>query len=84
MGERWIGGVTKIEANPVLDAAACEAVRADSIDALSRSIPSTRIFGYPRAIAMLETPPPQARSATRAGGSAWSREWISGTDGNHC
>jgi hypothetical protein len=46
-------------------------------------MPSTETFGYARATAMLETPPPHARSATRAGGSASRRSCTARAAGSH-
>jgi hypothetical protein len=56
---------------------------ASAMDSSSRSKPSTRAFGYARAMEMLDHPVPQPMSATRAGGSARSRSWTSGTAGSH-
>ena len=56
--------------------------RASSIDAGSRSNPSTRTPGYPFAIATLDQPVPHATSATRADPER-SRSSTSGIAGSH-
>ena len=66
------------------DSPACSALRpAAAITSASRSKPSTVTRGYACAMAMLDQPGPQARSATRAGGSLRSRWSTSAMAGSH-
>src|SRR5580693_99653 len=58
-------------------------LRAAWIASVSRSKPSTLISGYACAMAMLDQPVPQARSATRADGSPRSRRSTSAIAGSH-
>jgi hypothetical protein len=57
--------------------------RAALMASWSRSTPSTVMWGYAWAVAMLDQPVPHATSRTRAGGSVRSRRSTSTIAGSH-
>ena len=82
LGEARVGRVRVVERHPVLDAAPRQELACPPIDASSRSIPSTSHLRVARVRSRCDDrPSPQATSATRAGGSPWSRSWTSGDRG---
>ena len=66
--EARVAGVLEEEADAILQTLGRAFARAASIESSSASMPSTTACGYALAIAMLDHPSPQPRSATHAPG----------------